>query len=61
MSGDHSHHHDHRQADFGRAFLFGILLNIGFVVVETVFGFLAGSMALVADAGMTALEKRIRI
>ena len=51
MSGDHSHHHDHAHADFGRAFLFGILLNIGFVVVETVFGFLAGSMALVADAG----------
>ncbi|MEO5774329.1 MAG: cation diffusion facilitator family transporter [Sphingomicrobium sp.] len=49
MSGDHNHHHG--SADFGRAFAIGIGLNLAFVAVETVFGFLAGSMALVADAG----------
>ena len=37
--------------DFGRAFAIGIALNLGFVLVEPVFGFLANSMALVADAG----------
>jgi cobalt-zinc-cadmium efflux system protein len=47
MSGDHSHNH----GDFGRAFAIGIGLNVGFVAVETVFGFMADSMALVADAG----------
>ncbi len=51
----HSHSHDHGHAhaprDFGRAFAIGIALNLAFVVVETVFGFIANSMALLADAG----------
>jgi cobalt-zinc-cadmium efflux system protein len=56
MSGGHHHHgHDHGHAhgpvDHSRAFLIGIVLNTAFVVVEAVFGFLSGSMALVADAG----------
>ena len=54
-SDNHDHGHDHHGhghgADFSSAFLIGIILNVGFVVVETVFGFIAGSMALVADAG----------
>ena len=50
MSGGHSHHHP-GAANFGRAFAIGIALNLGFVVAETIFGFLAGSLALVADAG----------
>jgi len=37
--------------DFGRAFAIGIGLNLGFVGVETVYGFLANSMSLLADAG----------
>ncbi len=45
------HGHHHAPADFGRAFAIGIALNAGFVVVEATFGFLYGSMALVADAG----------
>ncbi len=50
--GLHDHHgHHHAPQDFGTAFVFAILLNSGFVVVEAVFGFLYGSMALVADAG----------
>lgn len=47
---DHGHHH-HAPASFGRAFAIGIALNTGFVAVEAVYGVLAGSMALVADAG----------
>ena len=47
----HSHGHDHEPADFGRAFAIGIALNVAFVVAEVVFGFLANSMSLLADAG----------
>jgi cobalt-zinc-cadmium efflux system protein len=45
------HAHTHAQKDFGRAYAVGIALNLGFVVVEVVFGLLANSVALVADAG----------
>jgi cobalt-zinc-cadmium efflux system protein len=52
MSASHSHHHhDHGSARAGRAFAIGIALNLGFVVVEAVFGFTANSMALLSDAG----------
>ena len=57
MGAGHSHHHGHDHgnahvpADFGRAFAVGIALNLGFVVVEAVYGFIANSMALLADAG----------
>jgi cobalt-zinc-cadmium efflux system protein len=46
----HSHAHS-SVPDYGRAFAIGIALNLGFVIVETVYGFIAGSMALIADAG----------
>ncbi|MGP9812987.1 cation diffusion facilitator family transporter [Rhodopseudomonas sp. NSM] len=50
--GSHSHgSHSHVPKDFGRAFAIGIGLNIGFVIVEAVFGWLGNSMALLADAG----------
>ncbi len=59
MGHDHSHGHDHGHAhghshapaDFGRAFAIGIALNTAFVAVEAAFGYISGSMALVADAG----------
>ncbi len=47
----HGHGHVHAPADFGRAFAIGVVLNTGFVLVEAIYGFLSGSMALVADAG----------
>jgi cobalt-zinc-cadmium efflux system protein len=55
----HDEHHDHSAGgghvhapgNFGTAFLIGIILNLGFVVVEVIYGLLAHSMALVADAG----------
>jgi cobalt-zinc-cadmium efflux system protein len=52
-SHDHSHGHGHAHepADFGQAFGVGVLVNLGFVVIEAVYGFASGSMALVADAG----------
>ena len=55
MSNDHhqhhAHDHHHAPANFGRAFAIGIALNLGFVVVEAVYGLIAHSIALVADAG----------
>ena len=47
----HGHSHHAHPGDFGRAFAIGILLNLAFVAVEAPFGFLANSMALLADAG----------
>ena len=53
MAHDHSHARDraHAPTSFGTAFAIGIALNVGFVVAEVVFGFLANSMSLLADAG----------
>lgn len=59
---DHDHHdhthahapgagHVHAPASFGTAFAIGIGLNSVFVVVEAIYGYTSGSMALVADAG----------
>jgi cobalt-zinc-cadmium efflux system protein len=52
---DHGHSHgaghSHAPASFGRAFAIGTALNLGFVVVEATYGVIAGSMALLADAG----------
>ncbi len=49
-SQDHQHHH-HRPSDYNRAFLVGLMLNGGFVLTEFGFGWLANSVALMADAG----------
>lgn len=46
----HGHAHVHAPADFGRAFAIGIALNLGFVVVEAIYGWRADSLALLADA-----------
>ena len=43
--------HAHAPASFGRAFAIGIGLNIAYVCGEAVWGVLAHSMALLADAG----------
>ena len=43
--------HGHAPASFGRAFLIGTILNIGFVAIEAGYGIAANSVALLADAG----------
>lgn len=43
--------HSHAPDDYTSAFALGIALNAAIVLLEAVFGFLAGSMALLADAG----------
>lgn len=57
MAHDHAHDHgpahghDHAPKDFGKAFAVGIALNLIFVTTEAVYGYLANSLALLADAG----------
>jgi Co/Zn/Cd efflux system component len=46
-----NHHHHHPPTDYNRAFAAGVVLNVGFVVVEAVFGILSDSLALLTDAG----------
>lgn len=52
-SHDHGHGlgHSHAPKDFNRAFAVGVVLNTGLVVAQVVFGLIAHSLALVADAG----------
>ncbi|MEI9941646.1 MAG: hypothetical protein WDO69_30895 [Pseudomonadota bacterium] len=50
----HGHGHGDPTATPASAFAIGIGLNLTFVVVEVVYGLLAHSMALVADAGHRA-------
>jgi cobalt-zinc-cadmium efflux system protein len=61
-STHHAHHcdgnnhrysarHTHAPQDFGVAFAIGTVLNLGFVILETVYGLLSNSLALVSDAG----------
>jgi len=45
------HGHSHAPTDFGRSFAIGIGLNLAFVGIETIYGFVANSMSLLADAG----------
>lgn len=46
----HSHHHS-TPKNYTLAFGIGTALNVIFVIVEAVFGFLSNSLALIADAG----------
>jgi cobalt-zinc-cadmium efflux system protein len=51
MGHGHDHGHSHGPASYDRAFAIGVTLNLGFVIAELVYGRLAHSLALVADAG----------
>lgn len=46
-----SHEHHHEVKNYNFAFAVGILLNVIFVIIEVVYGILADSLALIADAG----------
>ena len=51
MNRETGHHHHHAPPDYNRAFAAGVVLNVGFVIVEAVYGFLSDSLALLTDAG----------
>jgi len=52
---EHGHHH-HAPTNFDRPFAIGIGLNLAFVIIEIVFGLVADSLALLADAGHNASD-----
>ncbi|MEP6569831.1 MAG: cation diffusion facilitator family transporter [Acidobacteriota bacterium] len=45
------HAHHHAPTSYGRAFAIGVAFNLGFVILEVVYGRVSHSLALVADAG----------
>jgi cobalt-zinc-cadmium efflux system protein len=48
---DNHNHLELKNTDYNRAFGIGITLNVIYIMVETIFGLLINSMALIADAG----------
>jgi cobalt-zinc-cadmium efflux system protein len=49
---DHAgYHHNHGPTHYNRAFLIGLVLNLGFVLIEAGTGLMIHSLALLADAG----------
>src|SRR5581483_1641860 len=52
----HGHHHGHAHtpSTFGAAFAIATALNLGLVAVQVIYGLMAHSMALLADAGHNA-------
>lgn len=53
MESSHDHHHDHspKLTSLSTAFIVGTVLNLAFVIVEGVAGFISNSMGLLSDAG----------
>jgi len=51
MGHNHSHNHTGNENNFEKAIKLGILLNVIYICVEFVFGFISNSMALITDAG----------
>jgi cobalt-zinc-cadmium efflux system protein len=55
MAHDHSHHHHHDHAPkidhLNAAFIWGIVLNSAFVIIEVIAGIISGSLSLLTDAG----------
>ena len=53
---NHHHHHDHtaiagQNGTSGKVFIFSIILNLLFVIVEAIIGFHSNSVGLLSDAG----------
>lgn len=55
MSHNHDHHHHHTHSiediSLNNSFVFGIILNLVFVVIEVIVGFRIHSLSLLSDAG----------
>ena len=51
MHGGHDYSHSHAPENFGRTFAIATALNIALVIAQVIYGLLANSLALLADAG----------
>ncbi|GGE54558.1 cobalt transporter [Streptosporangium jomthongense] len=47
----HGHNHAEHFDTHNRSFAIAVILNVGFVLIEAIYGVLSGSLALLADAG----------
>lgn len=47
----HKNHNHHHVPNYNRAFAIGITVNVVYIVVEVIYGLIANSSALLADAG----------
>jgi cobalt-zinc-cadmium efflux system protein len=47
----HIDSHNHGGENYKCAFMISVALNAGFVIIEVVYGIIANSLALLADAG----------
>lgn len=47
----HDHAHGHEAPSYSLAFAVGVSLNLGFVIVEAIYGWSSHSLALLSDAG----------
>ncbi|HEX2934317.1 MAG TPA: cation diffusion facilitator family transporter [Bacteroidales bacterium] len=57
MAHSHNHQHGHSEPlNYGKAFAIGIGLNVAFVAIEIIYGLIANSSALLADAGHNASD-----
>lgn len=54
MNRAQEHTHHHAPPNFNRAFMVGVILNVGFVIIEAAFGLWSKSLALLTDAGHNA-------
>lgn len=50
MAHEHHHHHAPKITSLNRAFIIGIVLNLGFVIFQIVVGFRINSLSLLSDA-----------
>ncbi|HMU43385.1 MAG TPA: cation diffusion facilitator family transporter [Ignavibacteriaceae bacterium] len=48
---EYNYNHSHEKFNYNKAFAFGIILNVIYIIVEFVYGLKINSMALIADAG----------
>lgn len=46
-----AHNHNHSVTNYSKPLITGIVLNISFVIIEVIYGFISNSVALIADAG----------
>ena len=51
MAHSHEHNHSHEITSLNKAFIWGIILNLGFVLAEFGAGFWFNSLGLLSDAG----------
>lgn len=51
MHGGHDHSHSHQTGNHGRIFALTTALNVALVAAQVIYGLLANSLALLADAG----------